>query len=642
MSSLENRAVFLSYASQDAEAAKRICDALRAAGVEVWFDQSELVGGDAWDQKIRKQIKECALFVPVISANTQARLEGYFRLEWKLAEDRSYLMAKGTAFIVPLAIDGIDERDARVPDSFLAVHWMRDGSRAAPAVLARQLRSLLGHDDSAHGSAPMRAGSRITAGNLSPENSIAVLAFANLSHDVENEYFSDGISEELLNVLARIPGLRVTARTSSFHFKGRNVPVPDIADKLGVRYLVQGSVRKVGSRVRITAQLINARDGFHLWSDSFDRELKDIFAVQDEVAALIAKNLQLKLEPATRAKATVDPEAYRLVLEGRHTALGGSNDNLQRAEALFSKSLTIDPEFAPALAGLAYVWHMRARLSMVASQLLAFELTQTETNARRALAADPSLGEPYIMLGSVALLRGELAEARASLERGLSLSPNSDAGRNINGFLFLRLGRPDLAVVEMDAARQLNPLAGGLIDTWGLALTSLQRYGDAADAFERAALLWPAPVIRANHALSLANLGRNDAAIERAKVALDPAARQGWPEGFNSLSDGIAAWALARAGECDEAEAVVRRIVEGPAERRFNAGFALAVLGRRDEALILWRGLPQFAVFFLLAFLSEDSAVRDDFRTRDLLVHLNAVQAFETHMRVLRERAVKP
>ena len=121
----ENKAVFLSYASQDAEAATRIADALRTAGVEVWFDQSELRGGDSWDQKIRRQIKECALFVPVISANTQARLEGYFRLEWKLAEDRSHLMAKGRAFIVPVAIDATDECDARVPDAFLAVQWVR-------------------------------------------------------------------------------------------------------------------------------------------------------------------------------------------------------------------------------------------------------------------------------------------------------------------------------------------------------------------------------------------------------------------------------------------------------------------------------------------------------------------------------------
>ena len=121
--SIATNAVFLSYASQDTEAAGRICETLRAAGVEVWFDQSELRGGDAWDAKIRKQIRDCALFLPVISANTESRLEGYFRLEWKLAEDRSHLMARGKAFVVPVTIDDTPERDAHVPDSFLAVQW---------------------------------------------------------------------------------------------------------------------------------------------------------------------------------------------------------------------------------------------------------------------------------------------------------------------------------------------------------------------------------------------------------------------------------------------------------------------------------------------------------------------------------------
>jgi hypothetical protein len=121
ITSAANQAVFLSYASQDAEAARKICDALRAAGVEVWFDQSELVGGDAWDQKIRRQIKECTLFVPMISANTQARGEGFFRLEWHLAEQRSHLIARGRPFIVPVTIDETRDTDALVPNTFLAV-----------------------------------------------------------------------------------------------------------------------------------------------------------------------------------------------------------------------------------------------------------------------------------------------------------------------------------------------------------------------------------------------------------------------------------------------------------------------------------------------------------------------------------------
>ena len=136
-------AVFLSYASQDAEAARRICDALRSAGIEVWIDQSELRGGDAWDQSIRKQIKNCALFLPIISEHTQARLEGYFRLEWKLAEDRSHLMAKGKAFIIPVAVDGTSDRNAQVPDAFLAVQWTRLPGGETPPAFGERIKKLL-------------------------------------------------------------------------------------------------------------------------------------------------------------------------------------------------------------------------------------------------------------------------------------------------------------------------------------------------------------------------------------------------------------------------------------------------------------------------------------------------------------------
>ncbi|HUG09820.1 MAG TPA: hypothetical protein VMM36_02345, partial [Opitutaceae bacterium] len=179
------------------------------------------------------------------------------------------------------------------------------------------------------------------AGPSSPANrkhvddkSVAVLAFANLSDDKGNEYFSDGISEELLNVLAKVPGLKVTARTSAFFFKGKQVPIADIAQQLGVAYVIEGSVRKQGDRVRITAQLIKAADGFPVWSDTFTRDLKDIFAVQDEIAGLIAQQLQLKLG-ATKVARVVNPEAYRLVLEGRYFWLQRTDEALNRAEASY-------------------------------------------------------------------------------------------------------------------------------------------------------------------------------------------------------------------------------------------------------------------------------------------------------------------
>ncbi|MDP2138046.1 MAG: TIR domain-containing protein, partial [Candidatus Didemnitutus sp.] len=344
------KAVFLSYAHDDAGAARRIADALRNAGLVVWFDENELRGGDSWDQKIRTQIKQCALVLPVISANTQSRGEGYFRLEWKLAVERTHLMAEGIPFIAPVVIDDTRDAGAIVPAEFMRVQWMRlPGGLPTPNFVAQVERLLSAKDTPVLGQrgaesvstkpstaavasrgAPMWIwplaavalavagyflwqGTRPTTPNaaapsasdlsaprsslpaISSDKSIAVLAFADLSEARNSEYFSDGISEELLNVLAKVPGLRVAARTSAFFFKGKNLPIPEIAAKLNVAYIVEGSVQRAGDRVKITAQLIKAADGYHVWSEAFTRDAKDVFAVQEEIAGRIAKELSLKL-----------------------------------------------------------------------------------------------------------------------------------------------------------------------------------------------------------------------------------------------------------------------------------------------------------------------------------------------------------
>ena len=317
------KAVFLSYAREDTAAAQRIADALRGGGVEVWFDQDELVGGDVWDAKIRKQIKECALFVPIVTANTQARTEGYFRLEWLLAAERTRLMGRTKAFLLPVCIDATKESEADVPESFLSVQWTRLVGGETPAAFVARVRKLLGGSELEAGrlvgsialakearpaqrdELPSADGFGVPRGVASPgktvsrglarlggthpghrrcgavvvvalrpeaktppepaarrsappttENaslaaqpppdlaakSVAVLAFENLSGDKDNEYFSDGITEELINVLGKVPGLNVAGRTSSFFFKGKQESPAEIARTLGVNYLVSGSV----------------------------------------------------------------------------------------------------------------------------------------------------------------------------------------------------------------------------------------------------------------------------------------------------------------------------------------------------------------------------------------------------------------
>ena len=924
MSSLENRAVFLSYASQDAEAAKRICDALRAAGVEVWFDQSELVGGDAWDAKIRKQIKECALLIPVISQNTQSRTEGYFRLEWRLADQRTHLMGRGRAFLLPVCIDDTKDADADVPDSFSAVQWTRLKSGETPPGFAAQVKRLLGgdvgrdlrippssekagfgdpalqrrgpskwwwalpifgvamalllvlkekesrkepvpatpapqlsearqlaararatsldkYDSSAEdfaaaeslikraleldpndaeiwafssllnfsfGSrgfdhAPARvaaarshaeralsldpnspeaqfalarwqrdneepavaeasfnkiltrepnhigalsglawiydktdrvdesaalserivtlpgsnpalsrytefllyfhrarfeeadrcirqsvaaqpsANSQAGLANLlltwkgdvdgaarvlaamptaarslprtiwttalvqlcqrapaetlqtldrfsgdyiqdnffagpktywvgrahalagrkeaarlaweagldvvnvrlknaaqnrelhlmrgellallgsadealrearvveelarggldrwwfgSPvliyaalgraddalplleklrvaapvehnvgwpltpallrldpvwdklrddprfqklcvepatggpsanvpkpdDKSVAVLAFANLSSDKEQEYFSDGISEELLNVLAKIPGLKVSARTSAFYFKGKEVPIPEIAKQLGVAYVVEGSVRKAGDKVRITAQLIKAADGFNVWSDTFTRDLKDIFAVQDEIAGLIAKNLELKMGiNQVGARQAVSPEAYQEYLVGRAAAAKAGMADLREAVTHFERAVALEPKFTAAWVQLASA-HTRLGRWGGAPTLQAWQAARAAIDRAKALEPD----SPDVLLALGWILRTadwDWRGAEQAFRRTLQLQPNQPEALAGAAVLLFNIGQTEEAYRLGQQAVQLDPLnAAAYID----------------------------------------------------------------------------------------------------------------------------------------------------------------------------------
>jgi len=965
------KAVFLSYASQDAEAAKRICDALRAAGVEVWFDQSELVGGDAWDQKIRKQIKECALFIPILSQTTQGRREAYFRLEWKLADERTHLMARGTPFLLPVTIDATNDREALVPDSFLAVQWTKlPGGETSPAFVAR-VQKLLGGSERevggprsaaataaaagprwikpilasaaiviavlaftlitrrgaepaataaapvateaqqlvarvwellnkpdlgraelsaaddmckrAAGLAPVDAevlaawsqadswsvylgfdtslarresartkmeralqfaaksfearlaracylvrgraeggisraspetepllrallqerpaeprallalaiclrdqqkyaGARTTleelarnpafavlawneigwnalfvrdiataeaaadksialqpcwpalclklqivlfvggdldeslaalrklpesalqedygamlaawvytfrrewdnsvrvlagvsrewlhsplgdgprsgyialmhhyagrdapaevewraalklieqrlaetpnepallwwkgtvlaalgdhaggeklltlsralgnpplesegfdrlwlgqkeealtcfeqrtSGGILPgwfttaaafrldprfdslrglprfqalqarldadplfsgaarkqslaavappardDKSVAVLAFTNLSDDKANEYFSDGISEELLNVLAKIPDLKVSARTSAFSFKGREIAIPEIARQLGVAYVVEGSVRKQGDKVRITAQLIKAADGFHVWSDTFTRDLKDIFAVQDEIAGLIAKNLSLKLgmvsPPAARA---VDPEAYRLMLAGRDLLYRGGAGDLEQAQRYLQDAVGRDEKFA-----LAWAWLSIVRWAQAANGWAPIEsgFQSARDAAEKALALQPDLPEANTAVGFIYYgYDWDWARARTAFDRTLALAPGDAVVLSNLTRLAITLGENDEAVRLGRQAVALDPLNSYAQYVLSMALLQAGRYAELEQQVMKFKSVTGIPVKQQVFALVL--LGKNEEAL---------------------------------------------------------------------------------------------------------------------------------
>jgi len=460
-----SRAIFLSYASQDAEAARRICDALRGIGLEVWFDQSELRGGDAWDQRIRREIRDCALFVPIISANTQARLEGYFRREWKLAIARTHDMAEERAFLLPVVIDATNPLEASVPEPFRAVHWTRlPANEVPPAFVARVAQLLSGVEPgrpTLPGLAPGAAAyihpvaSRPSA---APEHSIAVLPFVNMSADKEQEYFSDGLAEELINLLARIPELRVPARTSSFSFRGRPVTAGEIGQALNVAHVLEGSVRKAGNRLRITVQLVRGDNGYHLWSETFDRTLDDIFQIQDDIARAVIDKLRLTLLAAVPSASTTatNAEAHNLYLQGQYFRERETQADLEKAVDCYQRALALDAGYARAWAGLAAVYVRQVGNSYIA---LDHGYALSRAAAEKAIALDPTLGDAYSSLGVVLVnVDHDWRGSEARLARACELDPGNSVLFLVTAAIRQALGNAEEAVSFLRQALGRDPL----------------------------------------------------------------------------------------------------------------------------------------------------------------------------------------
>ena len=538
-----SRAIFLSYASQDAEAAGRICDALRAAGIEVWFDRSELRGGDAWDRQIRKHIQDCALFIPIISKATQGRLEGYFRREWRLAVDRTHDMADTKPFLVPVVIDATCDQDAAVPDAFKAVQWTHLPAGETPsAFLARVARLLTAESPAAPAevTSPTAAAARDTGGaprppapiasrqsprvllliaavvvigvgyvavdRLSlvtraargqpstqlplsqseaaaskeaasraiaspssaaqfapPPHSIAVLPFVNMSGDKEQDYFSDGLSEELLNSLARINELQVAARTSSFYFKGEHVDLSTVAHKLNVASILEGSVRRSGNTIRITAQLNNAVTGFHLWSQTYDRNLGDVLKLQTEIANAVANTLKVTLLGDLAAKievgGTQSPAAFDAYLRGLRLSRNANDEsNAHAAIEAYGEAIRLDPLYALAFAGrsIAYSNYIKYFVGKVGHEDLP---GKARADAERAIALAPELAEGHVALSNVLEWHFlQFAPAVEQCDRALALAPGSALVVRWCSGVAADMGRFDAAIAAARRGVAFDPL----------------------------------------------------------------------------------------------------------------------------------------------------------------------------------------
>jgi TolB-like protein/Tfp pilus assembly protein PilF len=300
-----------------------------------------------------------------------------------------------------------------------------------------------------------------TAGETAPgsSKSIAVLAFTDLSPAKDQEYFSDGIAEEILNALVKVKGLKVAGRTSSFHFKGKNEDLRKIGEALGVAHILEGSVRKQGEKVRITAQLIQAKDGFHLWSETYDGDLADVFELQERIARAITDELKIVLQGDQQQRlvpvATTNPEAYALYLQA--TGIFNRRDIQRYGEAidLLDEALRLDSAFARAHSRLASIHVIRPSVDASTSTVA---YAASERHALQAIALDPALAEPHAVLGLLHANQRRYAQAQQAFQQALALQPDDVTSNFWNALFLLNAGYLQRGTEYLDRVLKLDPL----------------------------------------------------------------------------------------------------------------------------------------------------------------------------------------
>ena len=447
--------VFISYARPDEASASRVADALRGQGYEVWRDD-ELPAHKAYTEVIEERLKSAQAVVVLWSAEA-------VKSEWVRAEAD---VARNAGTLIQATLDS-----SMPPLPFNQIHcariegWTGDPKAAAWAKLSASVAALAGPTAAREeGRRPPRR-----------ERSIAVLPFQNMSGDPEQEYFSDGISEDITTDLSKISALRVVARNTAFTFKGQSVDVCECARKLNVSHVLEGSVRKAGNRLRITAQLIDGATGDHLWAERYDRDLTDIFAIQDEITKEIVAALKLKLLPeekkAIEERGTSSAEAYNYYLMARQYWLTGNHGDRRREERvvrLCGRALEIDPQYAQALALMA--------LAQISLRFGFGDTTQDGLpTAEKALAIDPSIAVAHSAKARFFLEQGRHAEANREIARALELEPESWEVNKEAGRVSLSQRRIPEATRFYEKAAQLME---GDFHTWAMLLTCYEAAGD--------------------------------------------------------------------------------------------------------------------------------------------------------------------
>jgi TolB-like protein/tetratricopeptide (TPR) repeat protein len=478
------KAIFLSYASQDAEAAQRICDSLRAAGHEVWFDKSDLRGGDAWDASIRKQVKECALFMPLISANTEARSEGYFRREWNLAVNRMLDMAEDQSFLLPVVIDDTPETTARVPERFRERQWTRLAGGVAPTEFAEHVMRLL-ECGTADGPTAVTAAGPIAAvdhGRAEEGFWVAVLPFKSAGGNSDLTDLAEALAEEIVTGLCRFSYLRVIARSSTLRYAGAAADVRTIGREVGARYAIEGSLRQSGTRVRLAIQLVDTVSGAHLWADSYERRFgpETLFELQDELASRIVSTvadlhgiLPRSLSELVRSRPPHELTPYEAVLRSFSYPQRPSPEELVAARAGLEAAVRKAPSYGDAWAMLSFLCVQDyAHGFKLQSDALASGLSA----AQRAVEAAPSSHLAYYALAQALFFHKEIQSFRNAVERAVALNPMDGNSLAFLGEMLAYSGDAERGLELAARAKLLNPSHPGWY--WYVDVCNAYRQGE--------------------------------------------------------------------------------------------------------------------------------------------------------------------
>ncbi|MGI9233770.1 MAG: TPR end-of-group domain-containing protein, partial [Woeseiaceae bacterium] len=405
------------------------------------------------------------------------------------------------------------------------------------------------------------------------DKSIAVLPFVNMSSDTEQEYFSDGIAEELLNLLSKNPELRVISRSSVFSYKGKNIDIPTVAAQLNVAHVLEGSVRKSGDQIRITAQLIEARSDTSLWSETYDRTLDDIFRTQDEIAARVVDQLELSLLGDSPTVAVTDPKAYALVLQARYLIDQSRPGTVEKSIALLEQALAIDPDYVAAWDGLADAYTRQTDWGL-RSVDEGYSLAREAAN--RALVLDPAYAPAHGRLARIEMnYFGDLVKAAGHYERALAIEPANIATMSSAASFAVSLGRLDQAIALAEFAVARDPVNPRRMANLGINYLYAGRLDEAIASLRTTLMLSPS-YVGAQHFIGMALLLKDE--TESALAVMKIEADEGWR--LNGLV--MAHYAL---GELAASDRVLAELIEKyEQDAAYNIAYVLAFRRETDRA----------------------------------------------------------